>query len=45
MSMAGRHLRFRLVHDENEAARLSAELGGTYEPWDMEDGSFIIWFR
>lgn len=43
--MTGRHLRFKLVHDENEARRLCAELGGTYEAWSREDGCFIIWYR
>lgn len=43
--MANRKLKFRMVHDEDEAARLSAELGGTYEAWSMEDGCFIIWYK
>ena len=43
--MAKGTLKFRFVHDEDEAARLSAELGGTYEAWSMEDGCFIIWYK
>lgn len=43
--MASGKLKFRMVHDEDEAARLSAELGGTYEPWNREDGCFIIWYK
>ena len=45
MSMARKELRFRFVHNEDEAVRLSTELGGTYEAWSREDGCFIIWYR